>query len=629
MPRVFDIETDGLLDEVTKIHVLAWTDDGENYNYTHDYDEMRAVLTCSDELCGHYIIPYDIPVVENILGVTLSKKTTLIDTWALSHVIHHNRNTHGLEGYGEDYGIPKPEVPDWKNLTQEEYRHRCIEDVKINWRLWKDLEYKLKKLYSGDEDGMWRFVRYISFKMSCVADQEDLKFKLDVDRTKIALEDILNKQGAAVAKLIEVMPKIPVYKTLTKPKVMYKKDGSLSSHGERWVELCKEHKQPQTTQSFVIIGSYKESNPNSSDQVKAWLDSYGWVPKTFKFVRKDDGTEKMIPQIRKDGELCESVKDLIEVEPDIAYLDGLTVLQHRAGILKSFLEYEKDGYVKATVSGFTNTLRFRHAKPLVNLPGVDKPYGDVIRGVLICDPDERLCGSDMTSLEDTTKRHYIQPLDPEYVAEMQKPGFDPHLDLAVFAGAISRDDYNDYARLDKADTMTDQERTFYKRIKRIRKAYKTVNYSATYGVGAAKLARETGLSVSEAKALLEAFWKRNWAIKAVASKIQVRELFGSMWLKNPVSGFWYSLRSEKDIFSTLNQSTGVYCFDKWLAIVKGYGVKVIAQFHDEWIGKVLEGNILDTEVNVKDSIVTLNEQLNLNVPLGCDIQFGPSYASIH
>ena len=73
----------------------------------------------------------------------------------------------------------------------------------------------------------------------------------------------------------------------------------------------------------------------------------------------------------------------------------------------------------------------------------------------------------------------------------------------------------------------------------------------------------TGMSKSEAKKLLEAFWSRNWAIEKVASSLRVRELFNGMWLKNPVSGFWYSLRSDKDRFSTLNQSTGVYCFDSW------------------------------------------------------------------
>ena len=39
----------------------------------------------------------------------------------------------------------------------------------------------------------------------------------------------------------------------------------------------------------------------------------------------------------------------------------------------------------------------------------------------------------MTSLEDTCKRHYMQPYDPDYVAEMSQDGFDPHLDLAKHA----------------------------------------------------------------------------------------------------------------------------------------------------------------------------------------------------
>ena len=78
-------------------------------------------------------------------------------------------------------------------------------------------------------------------------------------------------------------------------------------------------------------------------------------------------------------------------------------------------------------------------KPLVNLPGVDKPYGDVIRGVLTCPEGYTLCGSDMTSLEDTTKRHYMKPLDPDYVEEMSREGFDPHLDLALFAGDITQE----------------------------------------------------------------------------------------------------------------------------------------------------------------------------------------------
>jgi hypothetical protein len=83
-------------------------------------------------------------------------------------------------------------------------------------------------------------------------------------------------------------------------------------------------------------------------------------------------------------------------------------------------------------------------KPLVNLPSVDKPYGDVIRGCLTCPEGYVLAGADMTSLEDTTKRHYMKPLDPDYVEQMSKEGFDPHLNLAVFSGELTQAEYDFY-----------------------------------------------------------------------------------------------------------------------------------------------------------------------------------------
>ena len=136
---------------------------------------------------------------------------------------------------------------------------------------------------------------------------------------------------------------------------------------------------------------------------------------------------------------------------------------------------------------------------------------------------------------------------------------------------------------------------------------------------------------SEAKKLLAAFWDRNWSVEAVAKKVRVREPsgLGGMWLKNPVSGFWYSLRSEKDRFSTLNQGTGVYCFDTWVKHCREDGVLTIGQFHDEIISLVKEGKEAQESESMNDSIKKLNEELKLNVPLGIDAQFGKSYADIH
>jgi DNA polymerase I-like protein with 3'-5' exonuclease and polymerase domains len=608
---VFDIETDGL--DPTKIHVLSWEDELGKIQHTHDYVAMRIFFEEATILIGHNIVRYDIPAVEKILGIKVT--ATLVDTLAVSWYINHTRPKHGLEGYGEYYNVKKPEITDWESLTKEEYAHRCNEDVKINVRLWRDLDIKLSKLYPN-VNHKWDLLTYLTFKMQCAAEQEALKWKLDVDKANKYLAEWGDMKEDKIEQLAEAMPKRVLTKVQQRPKVMHKKDGSLSSHGERFEELRKEYRQPENVQSFVVKTGEVRGNPSSPEQVKEWLYSIGWVPRTFKFVRGSDDQEKQIPQIRREGELCPSVKDLVSEDPAVSILDGLSVLSHRISVLKGMVEHEVDGYVQATVAGMTNTLRFKHAKPLVNIPSVEKPYGKEIRGCLTAPEGYVLCGADMTSLEDTTKRHYMKPLDPSYVAEMSKEGFDPHLDLAKHAGIITQEDI-------------DKHNSGEKSLKALRKNYKVVNYSATYGVGAAKLARETGMTKKEAQKLLDAFWSRNWSVQKVASTLRKRELFGGMWVQNPVSGFWYSLRSEKDRFSTLNQGTGVYCFDNWVKKCREKGIKTIGQFHDEIIALVKEGDQIETAMNMNYSIQELNEQLKLNVDLGVDAQFGKTYAEIH
>ena len=46
----------------------------------------------------------------------------------------------------------------------------------------------------------------------------------------------------------------------------------------------------------------------------------------------------------------------------------------------------------------------------------------------------------MSSLEDTTKQHYMYFFDPEYVSNMRVSGFDPHIDVAVLAGLLSEEE---------------------------------------------------------------------------------------------------------------------------------------------------------------------------------------------
>lgn len=176
----------------------------------------------------------------------------------------------------------------------------------------------------------------------------------------------------------------------------------------------------------------------------------------------------------------------------------------------------------------------------------------------------------------------------------------------------------------------EEQEKLYKKIKGFRPPYKTTNYAAVYGVRPNKLSRELNVSVKEAAKLLDDYWSRNWSVLEVSKNQYVKMLKdGSMWLLNPVSGFYYSLRFEKDIFSTLNQSTGVYCFDTWLAYCKSVGVKVCLQYHDELLAIAKDDEIENVKEKLLWAIKKTNEKLKLNVNLGIDIQIGKNYAECH
>ena len=137
------------------------------------------------------------------------------------------------------------------------------------------------------------------------------------------------------------------------------------------------------------------------------------------------------------------------------------------------------------------------------------------------------------------------------------------------------------------------------------------------------------MSVPQSQALLDAYWNRNWSVKKFSEDQKVRQINGEMWVQNPVSGFWHSLRYEKDVFSTLNQSTGAYCFDKWVAYYRTRRPNIIGQFHDESINLVKEGEQNEHSDALNWAIEKLNKELKLNVDLGIDIQYGQRYSDVH
>lgn len=611
---VFDIECDGL--NPTKIHCFCWTD-GKEFFHTNDPKKAEDVLLGAKYIVGHNIVLFDLPVLEKLWGIKVVAK--VIDTLTLSWYLSVERQRHGLESWGRDLGVDKPEIKDWVGLTYEEYVHRATEDVRINLLLWEKQSAYLSSLYDTTVPKNLPIISYLTFKLDCAKEQERSRWKLDVDWCKAAYEKLDAEQAPRIETLKAAMPVVVKRVLKDPPSKPYKKDGTLSVEGAKWQKYCLEQGLTKThSRPIYITQKEEEPNPNSPDQIKDWLFSLGWEPITFKFVKEDDGTERKIPQTKlpNSPDICPSVLELAEKEPAIEALAGLSIVKHRLGVLKGFLEnVSEDGFLKARIQGFTNTLRFKHTE-IVNLPGVDKLYGEEMRGCLVARDGYILVGTDMVSLEDTTKKHYMWPHDPEYVKEMSTPGFDPHLDLAEKAKVVTKAQIEAFKAGDK--TLTP-----------IRKQYKVVNYSGVYGVGPPKLARELKSTVAFATQLLKSYWERNWSVKKIAEECVVKTVNGQKWLFNPVSKFWYSLRAEKDRFSTLNQGTGVYCFDSWIKEVRKRRPQLTAQFHDETISEVKVGQEDKLIKLHREAIEAVNARLKLNVKLDVDSHAGYRYSGIH
>lgn len=175
----------------------------------------------------------------------------------------------------------------------------------------------------------------------------------------------------------------------------------------------------------------------------------------------------------------------------------------------------------------------------------------------------------------------------------------------------------------------DEQKKLFASLKVIRQVYKKVNYTAVYGSGAATLSRAAGVSLARGEELKEAYWKRNWSVLAIAEEQLVKKVLGGMWLFNPVSQFWYSLRYEKDRFSTLNQGTGVYCFDRWIMEFRKKRPQLTGQMHDEVVLTVKLGHREELTKLLKEAVMVVNEELKLNRELDISVDFGQSYAEIH
>ena len=640
---IFDIETDGLLDVATKIHCLSYSTyyKGKlsSVKSLSKYSEIKSFILSQRFLVGHNIIRFDIPILEKLLDIKIEAK--LIDTLGLSWYLTPSeirngivvpKRKHGLESWGEHYGVPKPEIDDWENLSLEDYCHRCEEDVKINSLLWIDQYNYLLKLYDNNITDVFRAINYLSFKLDCLKEQEENPCHIDKKSCEENLTALNEEIEIKESELSSNMPLKKNYKTVTKPKRPFKKDGTLSVAGKRWNKWIQEFNLDADTESFEMVVSVEEGNPNSHKQVKDWLLSLGWKPTIIKeATSKITGITSYNPQLSNDDGLCPNLKEMFTEYPYLANLENLTLMQHRKGIFESFLDsLSSNNTVVANIGGFTNSLRMQHRKPIVNLPKVGTYLGEQIRGLIVVpNEDYLICGSDISSLEDSTKQHFMYFFDPEYVKQMRVPGFDPHIDIAIRSNIMTEEEGQLYKDLKKNHNRTSEENKIYQELDFKRFQSKTGNFASVYGAGASKLSSVLKCTMEFATNFHEAYWVRNKAVKEVANNTITKKIGEQLWLYNPISKLWYSLRVEKDIFSVLNQGTGAYVEDRWIFHMRKKGLKMILQYHDEVAFYLKKEDRDISEKMVHDSMEEVNKELQLNVPIKVSMDFGVKYSEIH
>ena len=366
---VFDIESDGLLDTVTRIHCLSYAKyvKGKLVEEGTISEDYAIVNFCKSNktLVGHNIVRYDIPVLKKLLNINFDKHR-LIDTLALSWYLYPMKKKHGLEQWGEKLGVEKPKIKDWSNLRLKDYIHRCESDVEINKLLFlKQLNY-LAILYSSDLVQINNLINYLGFKLDCAREQEEVGCKINLDLVNKSLQELYSLKNEKIRTLVEAMPKYITYKEVTKPNKTHKINGELSNAGIKWFNLLEDEGLPQDYEGVVTVKvSEEDGNPASTTQLKSWLDSLGWEPRTFEYRKNTAGEIKAIPQIYVDDQVCDSIKDLYTIEPALESLDMLSLINHRIGVFESMKDsMDSRGIVKAEIAGFTNTLRFKHRKPI-------------------------------------------------------------------------------------------------------------------------------------------------------------------------------------------------------------------------------------------------------------------------
>ena len=398
MKSVFigDLEANGLLDTVTKIHcgVFKNIHTGEKFKFRpHQIKEMLSFLDTVDVLIMHNGIKYDWPLLEKLHNYTF--KGQRVDTVVMSRLLNPKRivpfncpnkkaGPHSVEAWGWRVGRGKPEHNDWE-VFSEEMLHRCDEDVEIQHLIFNAL---MKEAEGGD----WKNAFKLTFKLfHYVQKQEEYGWLVDQEHMHSCIHQLqhwidridrtLDKHLPLLVEVEEAKEK-GEYKYIKKP---FLKSGEYSGSVAKWFA-----NNNYDVASRIVGGpfsriSLRKVDLNSNDETKTFLLDSGWEP--LEWNTNDEG-ERTSPKLSKDD-------NFEGIVSGIGRLVAKRVqCRQRKSIIEGLLTLVRpDGRIASVINNLAATGRATH-RNIVNIPKASSFFGKQMRKIFICSPDKVIVGTD-------------------------------------------------------------------------------------------------------------------------------------------------------------------------------------------------------------------------------------------
>ena len=628
---VFDIETDGFIENVTQIHCLVILDT-ETGTYTRYNDVGFADpievglqrLADADELCGHNVLKYDLPVIRKLYP-KWETKARVVDTLILTRLAFPElgamddklirlckmpgkyRDAHKLEAWGFRLGVLKgeydgdPSIEDLKlreatkwdawNASMEDY---CAQDVKVTEVL---LTRMLRENTSPEAVALEHATTVI------ISRQELNGFPFDTEAAH-ALLATLQKERVALEDDLKA-----------RFGFWFARDGKVD-----FVPKKDNKKQGYTQGAALTKVKAVYFNPGSRHHIARVLTRYfGWKPTTF--------TPTGEPEVNE-----ESLK--VVHHPEATTLLRYLMVQKRLGQLaegkQAWLNYVRDGRIHGNVNVLgTVTGRMSHSNPnLGQVPAVRSPFGVECRGLFHARKGWSLVGADADALELRVLAHFMAKFDGgDYVKVVlegnKKLGTDMH---SVNARAIGLDPTKVYRN---SETGRDIAKTWF--------------YAMIYGGGGEKLGMIITGERNKAKNIRIGRRSKNALIKNLPA---MGKLLKAISDKGGKGGFLKGLdgrklfvRSAHSAPNTLFQSAGAVVMKKALVILDnglqakgltpGVNYEFCGNIHDEWQIECAP-QVADTvgELAV-EAIREAGVHFKFRCPLGGNFVVGRTWADTH